>query len=177
MISGVALVLLGVSIWIIFPPNRFATWNVPTDFSAVPASVHLEAPVLSLTDLQGVRHSLADYQGGVVLVNLWATWCPPCRAELPLLEQYFLRHQSQGFSVVAVEDGDPASDVQAFVRDYSLTFPVWLDPTYQSTDVVFKTRNLPSSYVLDRAGRVRLEWLGAISTANLEKYVTPILQE
>ena len=88
-----------------------------------------------------------------------------------------MRHKNEGFIVIAVEDGDPISDVLSFVDNYDLTFPVWLDPTYQATDQAFKTTNLPSSYVIDRTGKVRLAWLGAINESNLEKYVTSLIKE
>ena len=79
--------------------------------------------------------------------------------------------------MIAIEDGDPTMDVVSFVNEYALTFPVWLDPTYQATDHVFKTKNLPSSYVIDRSGKIKLSWVGAINTANLEKYVTSLIKE
>ena len=112
-----------------------------------------------------------------MLVNLWATWCPPCKAEMPILQDYYTRHKGEGFTVIAVEDGDPTSDVISFINEYGLTFQVWLDPTYQATDHVFKTKNLPSSYVLDRKGNVRLTWVGAINSVNLEKYVSILIKE
>jgi cytochrome c biogenesis protein CcmG, thiol:disulfide interchange protein DsbE len=112
-----------------------------------------------------------------VIVNLWATWCPPCQAEMPLLQKYFEKYRGEGFTVIAVEDGEPEGDVKAFVKQYGMTFPVWLDPAHEATDHAFKTINLPTSYVIDRAGQVRLTWLGAINSANLERYVTPIIRE
>lgn len=96
---------------------------------------------------------------------------------MPLLQKFYERHRGEGFTVVAIEDGEPVSDVRSFVAQYQLTFPVWLDPTHQATDHAFKIMNLPTSYVLDRSGVVRLTWLGAISEANLEKYVTPLIEE
>ena len=96
---------------------------------------------------------------------------------MPNLEAFYLKHNGEGFEVVAIEDGDPASQVAAFVSEHGITFPVWLDRSYQATDHAFKTSNLPSSYVIDRGGLVRLMWIGAINPANLEKYVTPLIQE
>jgi peroxiredoxin len=86
-------------------------------------------------------------------------------------------HQADGFVTIAINDGDPADSVAAFVREYNLSFPVPLDPTYQATDHAFKTRNLPSSFVIDREGNVRLRWVGEIDRASLEKYVTPLILE
>src|SRR5512140_2451936 len=169
VLGGVGLYMLAI--------QHAGTAGQPTDFAAIPVAVNYAAPALSLTDLQGAAHSLADYRGQVVLVNLWATWCPPCQAEMPVLQRYFEQHRTDGFTVIAIEDGEPKSDVAAFIEQRSLTFPVWLDPQHQATDHAFKTQNLPTSFVIDRLGKVRLAWLGAIDKANLEKYVTPLIWE
>lgn len=148
-----------------------------SDLSAVPIEVDYPAPELTLTDLQSTPRSLADYRGSVVLVNLWATWCGPCKDEMPALQAYHNRYENEGFTVIAINDGDPTADVEQFVKDFKLTFPVWLDPTYIATEEAFKTMNLPSSFVIDRNGIVRLYWVGAINTRNLERGVTPIIRE
>ncbi len=171
------VILLGTAIASVLSGSGSSKPAEATDFSSIPATVSFPAPQLALQDLNGQKHSLADYRGKIVLVNLWATWCPPCQAEMPLLQTYFARHEPDGFTVIAIEDGDPTPQVLSFVQKYGLTFPVWLDPTYQATDHAFKTADLPSSYVIDRSGQVRLLWVGAISEANLENYVTPLIQE
>ena len=148
-----------------------------SDFTTVPVQVNQPAPELTLTDSQGVSHSLADYRGQVVLVNLWATWCPPCKEEMPTLQSFYNQHVKQGFTIVAVNDGDPASDVKQFLKDYHLTFSVWLDPTYIATEQAFKTPNLPTSYVIDRQGTIRLMWVGGISRHMLDQYVPKIITE
>jgi cytochrome c biogenesis protein CcmG, thiol:disulfide interchange protein DsbE len=177
MMAGVGLILVGITAGVYLASRPADDPTQPTDFSAIPARVEYDAPALTLTDIKGLTNSLSNYRGQVVLVNLWATWCPPCKAEMPLLQDYYVRHRNEGFTVIAVEDGDPTADVVSFVGDYDLTFPVWLDPTYQATDHAFKTQNLPSSYVIDRTGKVRLVWYGAINSANLEKYVTSVIKE
>jgi peroxiredoxin len=144
--------------------------------SAVPAAVNYPAPDLALLDLQGAPVSLEDYRGSVVLVNNWATWCPPCKEEMPTLQAYFDEHRSQGFTIIAIEAGEPPDEVQAFVQDFGLTFPVWPDPTLQAT-AAFRNPGLPTSYVIDRQGAVRLAWAGAINRQMLEKHVTPLLEE
>jgi cytochrome c biogenesis protein CcmG/thiol:disulfide interchange protein DsbE len=177
MVAGVGLFIVGVTAWFLLANRLADDPTQPTDFSAIPAKVQYDAPTLTLNDIEGNRFSLSDYRGQVVLVNLWATWCPPCKAEMPLLQDYYTKHKKEGFSVIAIEDGDPTSDVISFIKEYNLTFPVWLDPTYQATDNAFKTKNLPSSYVIDRTGKVKLAWVGAINAANLEKYVTSLIKE
>jgi thiol-disulfide isomerase/thioredoxin len=177
MASGVILILLGIVFYSILLSKQAEDALQPTDFSAIPAAVLKNSPTLTLSDIEDKRHSISDYLGQVVLINLWATWCPPCKAEMPILQNYYEQHKTEGFVVVGIEDGDPKPDVKSFVLQFNLTFPILLDPTYQATDHVFKTMNLPSSYVLDRKGLIRLEWLGAISKENLEKYLNPLLKE
>ena len=135
------------------------------------------APELTLTDTQGISRSLADYRGQIVLVNLWATWCEPCKQEMPALQSFYNKHQDQGFVVVGINDGDPTADVLQFVKDYQLTFPIWLDPTYIATEQAFKTLGLPSSFVIDRSGMIRLQWVGGISRKSLDQYVSPLMME
>ena len=178
VVLGAGLILVGLAAFMLWPRPEVAA-SSPTSGTSltVPVEVDYKAPALTLSDLDGMEYSLADYRGRVVLVNLWATWCPPCKAEMPTLKAYYEAHQADGFVVIAVNDGDPMDAVAAFVQEYSLTFPVWLDPTYEATERAFKTRNLPSSFVLDRDGNVRLRWVGEIDRASLEKYVTPLILE
>ncbi len=148
----------------------------PAEPSAVPIQVNYAAPELTLTNTLGETQSLAQYRGQVVLVNLWATWCPPCKAEMPALQAFYEKHANDGFTIVAINDGDPTGDVLKFVDEYQLTFPVWLDPTYIATEQAFRTLNLPSSFVIDREGTIRLTWVGGISRRMLEEHVTPLIE-
>jgi thiol-disulfide isomerase/thioredoxin len=177
MLAGLGLVVSGIAGWALLSDAQARYASRPTDFTAIPAKVSFRAPALTLESLDGGQHSLADYAGQVALVNLWATWCPPCEAEMPVFQLFHEKHRSEGFTIIAVNDGESEADVRAFVAEYGLTFPVWLDPTYEATDRVFKAPNLPTSYVIDRGGTVRLMWIGAISEANLEKYVTSLIKE
>ena len=173
------LFLLGLGLLLIFAAAFYMLHenSLQSDFSTVPVQVNYPAPELTLTDSQGATRSLTDYRGQVVLVNLWATWCPPCKEEMPALQSLYNKYVDRGFTVIAVNDGDPTPDVLQFVKDYQLTFPVWLDPTYIGTEQAFKTVNLPSSFVIDRNGTVRLMWVGGISKRMLDKYVPAIIME
>ena len=169
---GFGLILIIISTYFIWRDS-----SSQTNFSTVPVKVNYASPELTLTDIQGVTHSLADYRGQVVLINLWATWCPPCKEEMPTLQSFYNKHKEQGFAVVAINDGDPTKDVLQFVKDYQLTFPVWLDPTYIATEQAFKSLNLPTSFVIDRNGVVQLQWVGGISRKMLDQYVIPLITE
>ena len=144
--------------------------------SVQPAEVNYAAPELSLQNIKGETESLADYHDQVVLVNNWATWCPPCKAEMPTLVAYHNEHTTDGFTVIAIEAGEPVNTVSPFVESFKMTFPVWLDPNGASLRA-FGNGTLPNSYVIDRAGTVRYAWTGEISKAMLEKYVTPLITE
>lgn len=176
VVLGAGLILVGLAALIAWPTSEAGTPSTG-EFKTVPVAVDYAAPKLSLSDLNGMEYSLADYHGKVVLVNLWATWCPPCKAEMPILKAYYEDHAADGFVTIAVNDGDPADAVAAFVEKHELTFPVWLDPTYEATERAFKARNLPSTFVIDREGTIRLRWVGEIDRAGLEKYVTPLILE
>jgi thiol-disulfide isomerase/thioredoxin len=141
-----------------------------------PVRLSKAAPALSLTDLAGKSVSLADYRGRTVLVNNWATWCPPCQAEMPELQAYYDAHAADGFILVAIESGEPARTVQDFVLKNKMTFPVWLDPGGLALGA-FKNWDLPSSYVIDGNGNMLLSWTGPVDQASLEKYVTPLLEK
>lgn len=178
VLIGSGLIVLAVLVFMLLPkPSEAAKSQEPASFSSVvPIPVDYPAPELNLTDLQGNPVSLAAYGGQVVLVNNWAIWCPPCKAEMPVLQDYFDDHKIGGFTIIGVEAGDPVADVQDFVEQYGLTFPVWPDQSSEAL-VAFRNNSLPSSYVLDRSGQVRYAWTGAISREMLEKYVTPLLEE
>ncbi len=172
LMIGAGLIVIGIMTFMLLNNSTAST----TDFSVVPAQVDFASPELTLEDLSGKPVSLDDYLGSVVLVNLWATWCPPCRDEMPTLQTFYEKYRSNGFVLVSINQEETRETVVPFVKEFGLTFPVWLDLDYQAQRV-FKTENLPSSYVIDRTGRVRLMWIGGISKKNLEKYVTKIIKE
>ncbi len=178
LFAGGTLIVLGVlsALWVTAQKSQAeaASGGAP---SAIPVEVPSRpAPEISLRGLDGNPVALSDYRGQVVLLNNWATWCPPCKAEMPDLEAYHEAHKGEGFTVIAVNAGDPPADVRAFAREYGLTFPVWPDPNTQTLRA-FGIQGLPTSFVIDRQGRVRATWTGAITREALEKYVTPYIKE
>jgi cytochrome c biogenesis protein CcmG/thiol:disulfide interchange protein DsbE len=175
LMMGIGLVSLGIMLFLLMKDNSAADASVQ-DFSAVPVQVDYSAPKLDLTDLSGKSVSLDDYVGKVVLVNLWATWCPPCREEMPTLQTFYEKYKEKGFELIAIDQEEALDVVTPFVAEFNLTFPVWLDLDYLA-EREFNTSNLPSSYVIDRNGKVRLMWIGGISKSNLEKFVPGIITE
>ncbi len=175
---GVGLVLLGALAWFLLPkPGETRSTDQLDSYTwAVPVEVDYPAPELKLMNLQGQPVSLADFRGKVVLVNNWATWCPPCKDEMPTLQAYYQEHKNQDFDLVGIEAGEPVADVAEFINQLGLTFNVWPD-LEQKALVAFRSYSLPSSYVIDRDGQVRLAWFGPINRKMLEEYVTPLFKE
>ncbi|NPA31463.1 MAG: TlpA family protein disulfide reductase [Chloroflexi bacterium] len=178
VVAGLGLILLAAAIALYarrMDTRSKAAEEVPAGpVQNPPAVVDLPAPELELTTLDGQPASLADYRGQVLIVNLWATWCPPCKAEMPDLLAYYEDHKDEGLALVAINIQEPAERVRPFVEAYGLTFPVWLDPKGTST-MAFRTQGLPSTFVIDPEGRIRLIWYGRTSRELLEQYVTPML--
>jgi peroxiredoxin len=172
LLVGVGLILVAVAVILLIPKAQAEVQQ--SDTSAVPVQVNFPAPDVKITDLNNNPVALSDYLGQVVLYNAWATWCPPCKAEMPTLEAYYQAHRKDGFVVVAIEDGEPVAEVAAFASSYALTFPIWPDLKWVAT-TGFKTDVLPSSFVIDRSGTVRLSWTGPITREKLESYVTPLI--
>ncbi|HVO25333.1 MAG TPA: TlpA disulfide reductase family protein [Candidatus Margulisiibacteriota bacterium] len=112
------------------------------------------APDFSLRDLDGhVRH-LSDFRGKVVFLNLWATWCPPCRMEMPSMERLHQRLRGKDFVMLAVsEDETGAAAVQPFIQEMGLTFPVLLD-TEGTLPSRYGVTGYPETFLIDRGGRV-----------------------
>jgi cytochrome c biogenesis protein CcmG, thiol:disulfide interchange protein DsbE len=173
------LIVLGVVALVVavFTSLTKTAANIPQGgYSTTPVEVNYPAPELTLESVAGGSESLTDYSDQVVLVNNWATWCPPCKAEMPTLAAYYKAHAKEGFMIVAIEAGEPLDQVKAFVDQYQLPFSVWLDPDGKAVQA-FKNGSLPNSYVIDRTGTVRLMWTGEITKEMLEKYITPLLGE
>ena len=177
--KSMPVILVALGIVLISASAFFILRDTPsqTSFTTVPVKVNYSSPELTLTDIQGNSHSLIDYRGQIVLINLWATWCIPCTKEMPALQSFYDKYKDDGFIVIAINDGDPKPDVLQFVEDYDLTFPIWLDPTYIATEEAFKTMNLPSSFVIDREGTVQLMWVGGITRQMLETHVAPLIEK
>lgn len=119
------------------------------------------APDFNIRTLKGDSTSLSDYRGKVVLVNFWATWCGPCKAEMPSMEALYRSHGRDDFEILAVsiDLGDEAP-VRSFVEDFGFTFPILLDSQFDVNDL-FQVRVVPTSIVIDRNGVVTDRLLGA----------------
>jgi len=125
------------------------------------------APPLELSDLQGKKHRLADYRGKVVLVNFWATWCVPCREEMPSIERLRSSLEGRPFAVLAVNLAEPESRIHKFLEAVPLGFPVLLDRDTKTTRA-WQAKLLPATYIVGPDGAIRYRHLGELDWSKPE---------
>jgi peroxiredoxin len=129
-----------------------------------PVVVGSDAPALRAVTLDSARRvkTLADYKGKVVLLNVWATWCEPCRVEMPSIEKVYREFGPQGLSVVAVSVDDPGTEphIRAFAKELGLTFEILHDPT-QLTKTNYQVTGFPETFIIGREGKIRKKVIGA----------------
>ncbi len=148
-------------------------------FAALCATVSAQSlqkpPNLILKDIRGRRIRLTDYKGKVVLVNFWATWCPPCRTEVPELVKWQREYRSRGLQVVGITyPPEKFSEVRRFVRKIRVNYPVALGS--KATKLLFDPgETLPITIVIDRDGNVREVIEGILFPEEFEKKVKPLL--
>ncbi|MCS6801666.1 MAG: TlpA disulfide reductase family protein [Chloroflexota bacterium] len=132
------------------------------------------APDFTLPTLDGRSLSLSSLRGRPVVINFWATWCAPCREEMPLLQTAFLRYGATGLTVLAVDVQEGEALVRPFVEEFGLTFPVLLD---KNGDVVsrYRVRGLPTTVFVDRAGIIQSVYLGPLDEKTLEDRLKAIV--
>ena len=139
-------------------------------------SAHATAPSFQLTTLEGHAVSTEQLRGKVVLVNFWATWCPPCRVEMPGFQKVYDRLGSRGFVILGVSTDANGAAVRAFLDERGITYPVGM-ASASVIEAFGRPPALPTSFLIDRQGRIRNEVRGAFASLALERAVTHLLDE
>jgi cytochrome c biogenesis protein CcmG/thiol:disulfide interchange protein DsbE len=145
-------------------------WQLQRDTPVTPGSKEAAAP-FALPDLAGRRVALEDLRGKAVLLNFWATWCPPCRAELPELQATWLAHQDCLDVVGITEDSGSAAEVAEFAREHGVGYRLLIDDG--SAGRAFHVDTIPRSVLLDAQGRVIGTFNGAVTRKTIERALTP----
>lgn len=144
--------------------------STPSFLNAPVPEVGAPAPDFTLQTPQGESVSLSDLRGQVVLINFWATWCAPCRVEMPAIQA---RYNRGGFTVLAIDFDESADLVQAFVDELGLTFTVLLDPGGDVQNL-YRVRGYPTSFFVDADGIIRVFHIGDMSESELDAYLVQL---
>lgn len=128
---------------------------------AIPGAVGTAAPPYGAVDMKGDSVDIASLRGDVVLLNVWATWCIPCRREVPELQALHQEYRDRGLRIlgVSVDGNDAVGDVAGFIRDFRMTYTVLRDPGERVMSV-FRIQGVPASYLIDREGVIRWRTIG-----------------
>jgi peroxiredoxin len=154
VVGGILVVVVIVGALALAKPFRLESRGV---------EVGDRVPDYAASDLAGATVSFEDHLGEVVLVNVWATWCGPCRVEMPSIQAAHERYRDRGFTVLAISiDAGPGyrEKVTEFTEEYELDFPILLDPEGR-IGRIFQTVGVPETFVLDREGRIAKRLIGA----------------
>ena len=132
------------------------------------------APQFAMQLLGGGEFQLSDHEGRPLVINFWASWCPPCRQESPAFERQWRRYRDTGIQFVGVDIQDDVSDAEAYVREFGLTFPNGLDPDGKIT-IDYGVIGLPVTFFVGSSGIVEGRWVGAIPEEKLEEWVNTLV--
>jgi peroxiredoxin len=156
-----SLATLGAGLWLWQEEQRQVVAQARPAAEAARA-----APDFVLRTVDGGQVRLSELRGKVILLNFWATWCPPCKAEMPDLDALYRQYgAARNFVVIGVDVEEEAAAVAAFARENNVAFPLVLDADGAVTNGLYRVRGLPTSMIVDRAGDIRDSWMGQISRA------------
>ncbi len=180
LLLGVGALIIAGLVLAVFSFTRGAQ-NSSTEPAERPPVSNLEtapekgalAPDFALKNLDGEVVRLSDFRGRPVLINLWATWCGPCRLEMPLFEERFQMFKDDGFVVLAVDFDEPAEAVAAFGDELGLTFDLLLDPGAK-VQKLYRNRTYPSSFFVDREGVIQVQHIGVMTEGQLDGYLAEL---
>jgi len=171
--AGMVFIFAGILIFLL---SLVAYFRPGQSSDIIPPRLNQPLSNFQLADLAGNWVNLSDFAGQVVLVNTWATWCPPCRAEMPDLNTFYNQFHQDGFTVLAINAGEAPAIAAEFAQEYSLDFPVLVDPDYRVMDGL-KINTYPTSIIIDRQGVIRDIRVGMHSPETLAVAVLPLLGE
>jgi len=174
-IAGGLLLVVAIGLLLVSSAGKLPL-NQPSNASSIErAKKGKPLSNFSLENLEGEIVQLSNFKGQIVLVNAWATWCPPCVAEMPDLQAYYQAHRDENFTILGINAGDPRSKVEAFVNREGITFPILLDPDVDLlTDLGINS--FPTSILIDTNGIVQSIHIGMYTAEALDAAISPHLK-
>ncbi len=172
---------LGLGYWFLIRPDDPPRVDLGTVVESVNEVENLEtapiagalAPDFSLDTIDGRSLRLSDFRGRAVLINFWATWCGPCRLEMPGIQAKYEEH-APDLVVLAVDFDEPLDPVKSFADELGLTFEILLDPGGEVNASRYRVRGYPSSYFIDQDGVIRVVHIGLMTEEQLEDYLKEV---
>ncbi|GED68369.1 thiol:disulfide interchange protein tlpA [Brevibacillus reuszeri] len=180
-----AIVLIGLLAWGIMdtgktPAASSATGSAEQAAGKGNIAIGIEkgnlAPDFELQALNGEKMKLSDLRGKKVIVNLWATWCPPCRAEIPDMQSFYEANKDKGVVILGVNLTSTETNVEAvsaFVQRYGMTFPILMDVDKQVSGV-YKAISIPTSFIIDSSGVIQNKYIGPMNQEMMENMLSAI---
>ncbi len=144
------------------------------DNSAAQPDAGHTAPNFAFHLPDGTMATLADYKGQPVMINFWATWCGPCRLEMPDLVRTYETHKDDGLVIIEINSAEAHEPVSEFVKEFGMTMPVLIDARREVMSE-YKTQSLPSTFFIDREGNVQVRWIGFLTSDVLKAQLDKIL--
>ncbi len=135
------------------------------------------APNFRLTDLSGRPLELSSFKGKVVLIDFWATWCPPCRKMIPHLKELRSAYQGRGFEVIGISVGEDAGTVKSFAKSNGMSYPIAVSSDGQTEQAYGGIRGIPTTFLIDKQGRIAQKYVGYHDKASLETEIKKLLAE
>lgn len=166
LLTFLGFVTFGVLLFLLFQPDAHSTARPPAERQRMPD--------ISMATLDGGDWKLSDHRGQVVLVNLWASWCPPCRSETPGFVKIAGEFRGRGLQVVGINMDEELANAREFVGRYRIPYPTLLPPRDSFANAV---ESLPTTFLVDGAGRVARTYVGAVSERDLRAGITALLDE
>jgi peroxiredoxin len=170
LISGIALLLTFTMRSPNMTPPIQATVAATEPGTEDPLSPGHSAPDFALLGLDGQQHRLQDFRGKRLILNFWATWCAPCRKEMPLLDETYKRLEQSGYLVIGINQREKESVARAYVKELGISFPILLDSDV-STSLDYDAFALPLTYFIDENGIIRGRSLGTLTPETLQQYL------
>jgi peroxiredoxin len=141
-----------------------------TDIGVTAPVVGAMAPNFQLQEINGDDVNLTDFEGNVILLNFWATWCVPCKLEMPLLEEQFREFADESFVILAINLQESTREVHQFIQENGMTLPVLLDPDGRVAEM-YRIIGYPSTILIDSTGRIRAIHIGILTEPQLREYL------
>lgn len=165
----------------LFAGTGQAAWEQPElGYKLSPLAKPIDAPNFTLEDMDEYEYDFSEYRGKVVLLNFWATWCPPCKREMPSMERVYQNHQGENFTVLAINQMEDGDRVFAFTGslDTKPTFNILLDDESQVSQA-YSVRGLPTTYLIDKKGKIRYRAVGGreFDHPEVERIIKTLMDE